>query len=78
MHLRFFPRSARTLTRMDPRNKTRQEFLTQDFDEGNCGVRSGILSDPGCFRRFGLLWFFGNRRGIAINSLRQLSKQYVG
>ena len=64
------------------RNKTRQEFLTQKFDEGwivaNCGVRAGILSDPVCFRRFGLLLFLGNRRVIAINSLRQPSKQYVG
>ena len=79
MHLRFFSAIRKNVDRDgSARNKTRQEFLTQEFDEGNCGVRAGILSDPVCFRRFVLLWFLGNRRVIAINSLRQLSKQYVG
>ena len=85
MRLRFFFAIRQNVDRDgSARNKTRQEFLTQKFDEGwivaNCGVRAGRLSDPVCFcfRRFGLLLFLGNRRVIAINSLRQLSKQYVG
>ena len=73
MHLRFFSRSSRTLTGMDPPGTRDEGWIV-----ANCGVRAGILSDPACFRRFGLVWFLGNRRVIAINSLRQLSKQYVG
>ena len=78
MHLRF-PRSARNIDRDgSARNKTRQEFLTQEVDGDNTEVYARKLSDPVCFRRFGLLWFLGSRRVIAINSLRQLSRQYVG
>ena len=79
MHLRFFPRSARTLTGMDPPGtKPGGGSFPRNSTKVIVEYALGILSDPVCFRRFGLLWFLGNRRVIAINSLRQLSKQYVG
>src|SRR6185369_10199011 len=62
------------------RNKTGRSSLPRNSEGwivANCGDALG-LSDPACFRGFGLVWFLGNQRVIAINSLRQLSKQYVG